>query len=118
MFFPRRNLHWSVLAFLSAFMLILALAGWMYLIPAAAAMEHADATQRLWLRDTSRLMLAAILVTLGCILVICFRVGRFFLPRPLNRRTRTQYIDAWAEAGRRMQTPPDDAETPPHDHSQ
>jgi hypothetical protein len=113
MYLPGRKLHWSVLAFLSAFLLILLLVGWMYLIPAASAMEHADATQRVWLRDTSRLLLAAILVTLGGILVICFRVGRYFLPGPTSTRTKTRYVDAWAEAGRRMEIPPEDKDDPP-----
>jgi hypothetical protein len=105
MYLPGRKLHWSVLAFLGAFILILLMVGWMYLIPAASAMQHADTTQKVYLRDTSRLLLAVVLVTLMCILIISFRVSRFFLPRPLNRRTRTQYIDAWAEAGRRLNIP-------------
>jgi hypothetical protein len=113
MYLPGRKLHWSVMAFLFSFLFILLLVGWMYLIPAAGAMEHADATQRVWLRDTSRLLLAAILVTLGGILMICFRVGQYFLPRPSNRPTQTRYVDAWEEAGRRLEVPPEDDDDPP-----
>ena len=108
MYLPGRQLHWAVLAFLSAFALILVMLGWFYLIPTAAAMQHADTTQRLWLRDTSRLLLAVILFVLISILILSFRIGRFFIPRPTDRPTRTRYIDAWSEAGKRMPTPPPD----------
>lgn len=109
---PGRKLHWSVLAFLSAFALILVMVGWFYLIPAADAMQRADATQRIWIRDTSIALMAIVLLILGGILVVSFRVGRFFQPGPTPPRTRTRYIDAWTESGKRMELPPkDDEET-------
>ncbi len=33
------------------------------------------------------------------------RPFRFFFPPPTPPRTHTRYVDAWGEAGRRMETP-------------
>jgi hypothetical protein len=112
MYLPGRKLHWSVLGFLFIFVLVLLLVGWFYLIPAARAMENADPQQRVYLRDTSKLLLAVVLILLGSVLVLCFRIGQFFLPRPPTKRVRTNYVDAWAEAGKRMQIPDEDGESP------
>ena len=43
-------------------------------------------------------------------LLIAFRIGRFFIPRPVAGRKKTEYVDAWAESGRRMGTPPEQAD--------
>jgi hypothetical protein len=120
-----RGLHWSVFAFLAGFAIILALVTWGYLIPAADAAKpmfgattvpvdrKKDLAQ---LRAVSWLLLAVVLVVLGGLLVLTFRVGWFFFPRPTVKRTQTRYVDAWAEAGRRVEAPPlDDGETPPAD---
>jgi len=38
-------------------------------------------------------------------LMMTFRIGRFFFPRPGNSaRVKTTYVDAWTEAGRRLDT--------------
>jgi hypothetical protein len=37
--------------------------------------------------------------------VLTFRFGRLFFPRATAPRTKTQYVDAWAESARRMQVP-------------
>ena len=46
-------------------------------------------------------------------LLLSFRVGRFFFPRPTPApRRRTEYVDAWVESGRRMTADGGTAEGP------
>ena len=53
-------------------------------------------------------MLIVVLFVLFAGLVLTFRLGRFLFPRqPTARAKPTEYVDAWAEAGRRMKTPGD-----------
>src|SRR5689334_929012 len=40
-------------------------------------------------------------------LILTFRIGRFFFPRKTGPRVQTKYVDAWQEAGKRMETPKD-----------
>ncbi|HYO11405.1 MAG TPA: hypothetical protein VER17_20740 [Tepidisphaeraceae bacterium] len=53
-----------------------------------------------------RLLLMVVLFVLFAGLVLTFRFGRLFFPRTPPPRTRTQYVDAWAEAAKRVQVPP------------
>ena len=46
-----------------------------------------------------------ILTCLLAILMLVLRPGRFFLPRKPEPKVRTKYVDAWAEAGQRMEVP-------------
>jgi hypothetical protein len=81
-----------------------------YLLPALDAARGADAAEKKTLAAHARLLLAVVLVILVCGIVLTFRFGRFFLPRPRGQRLRTQYPDAWAESAKRVQVPPDDAD--------
>jgi hypothetical protein len=101
----------AVATFLCLSGVLLALTLYLYLIPAAAAVEAADARGRQQLAAVSALVLTLLLVVLLALLVIIFRPGRMWLPGKSPPRTRTTYIDAWAEAGRRAAAPsPDDLE--------
>lgn len=73
----------------------------MYLLPAYHAWRQADPRQRDLLSASSALLLAVVLVVLLLLLVAAFGIRRYFFPPPQSRRTRTKYVDAWAEAGRR-----------------
>ena len=96
----------AVLAYLVAFTLLLvALLKW-YLIPALLAAEHAGPEERKKLAAGALLVLVVVLFAAWAGLVLTFRVGRFFFPRPTPPRKQTLYIDAWAESAKRMQTPP------------
>ena len=36
-------------------------------------------------------------------LLLTFRISRFFFPRPTAPRTHTKVVDAWTEAGQRLE---------------
>ena len=72
--------------------------------------QRATPQEKKQLAAFARLMLAVVLFVLFAGLLIAFRIGRFFIPRPLPGRNKTEYADAWAESGRRMATPPEQAE--------
>lgn len=76
----------------------------MYLLPAYHAWRRADPRQRDLLSASSALLLALVLVLLLLLLVAAFGVRRYFFPGPSSQRTRTRYIDAWTEAGRRARS--------------
>jgi hypothetical protein len=65
----------------------------------------ADSIARKQLAAISALVLAIILTCLLAILMLVLRPGRFFLPRKSEPKVRTKYVDAWAEAGQRMELP-------------
>ena len=105
---PRRPLPrhagqsiWAVLGFLTLFAGLIVFVSFWYLFPAMAAAQHATHSQRREMAAHALLLMAVMLVILLCGLLLTFRIGRFFFPRPTPKRTRTQYVDAWAEAGRR-----------------
>lgn len=93
--------------YLLGFAGVLAMVCWLYLFPAmraaASAIEHHDMQQKKTLAATALLMLFVVLFVLFAGLVLAFRMGRFFFPRPTPPRNKpTQYVDAWEESGRRM----------------
>ena len=100
------------IVFLVVFSLVLLAAMKLYLLPAMAALKDADPRQREHLQATAILMLCVVLFVLFAGLLLTFRPGRFFFPRaPMARAKPTEYVDAWAEAGRRATAePPDDEE--------
>ena len=100
------RIFWPMLAFLVGFaVLIYVISDW-YLLPALDAARNANTTEKKQLAAHARLVLAVVLVILVCGIMLTFRFGRFFLPRPREPRRPTQYVDAWAESAKRMQTPP------------
>jgi cytochrome b561 len=93
--------------YLAGFAGVLVLVCWRYLIPAvraaASAIERHDPRQKQELAATASLILVVVLFVLFAGLMLAFRMGRFFFPRPPTPRTKpTQYVDAWAESGRRV----------------
>jgi hypothetical protein len=98
-----------VLLFLAGFFALLLLITHQYLLPALQTAPNATPAEKRWLSAASALLLAVVLFVLGAGLVMIFRVGRFF-SRSNEARTQTKYVDAWAEAARRVQMEPDDSE--------
>lgn len=94
------------IAFLLLFLVLLLVVSHWYLLPALDAYNHADARGRRLLGLHALLLLSLLLVILVLFVVMLFRVGRYFFPGPFRPRTRTKYVDAWAEAGKRMPPPP------------
>ena len=96
----------AVVVYLLCFTVLLIVISKMYLLPAMEASRNATPQEKRQLAAFARLMLAVVLFVLFGGLLIAFRIGRFFVPRPLAGRSKTEYVDAWAESGRRMATPP------------
>jgi hypothetical protein len=103
---------WGTLAFMvGSAVLILVISRW-YLLPALEAARNAAPAERRALAAHARLLLAVVLFIVIAGVLMTFRFGRFFLPRQRDGEPRrpTQYVDAWTESARRMQTPPGDRE--------
>jgi hypothetical protein len=102
--------HWAVLIFLAAFAVGIVFLSIYYLLPALDAFLQADRTGdvrgKMAIRATSALLLSIILIILLAGLLLTFRIGRLFFPRQSPPRTKTKYVDIWAESGKRLQTPP------------
>jgi CDP-diglyceride synthetase len=88
-------------AFLLGFAVLILFIAYYYLLPAMEAARSADASGRRQLSAFSTLLLAIVLFSLLVGLAMTFRIHRFFFPRPLPKRTQTEYIDAWQESARR-----------------
>lgn len=78
-----------------------------FLIPAMIAAQDATPAQKRELAAFSRLLLAIVLFILSVGILMVFRIRRFFFPRGTPTRQKTEYIDAWAEAGKRLSKSPD-----------
>src|SRR6476660_8436350 len=102
----RGSIHWSVLAFLLTFTLLLLILFWYFLLPAADAARGATPHEKATLRAVSALLLAVVLFVLFVGLLLTLRAGRFFSRTPPAKPAKTQYVDAWAESGKRLQVPP------------
>lgn len=108
----RGAIHWAILAFLLGFSVLLVILIWYYLIPAGEAAKAASQADKAKLRAVSTLLLAVVLFILFVGLLLIFRAGRFFFPKPLAKRGKTEYVDVWAESGKRLQVPPRDGDGP------
>lgn len=98
---------WPAIAFLVAAGVLIVFVSHYYLLPAMSAATDADSAGRKSIASYSMLLLAVILVILFSGMILTFRVGRMFLPRKSEPRTRTKYVDAWAESAKRLDTPPE-----------
>jgi hypothetical protein len=96
-----------VVVFLVAFLVVVVVVSYGYLFPALTAAQGATPEERRRLAAYSTLLLCVVLFCLLMGLLLSFRFGRMFFPRASGPKVRTKYVDAWAEAGRRM-TPPED----------
>jgi len=99
---------WALILYLLAYFALLIVLLRVYLIPATRAFAGATSRERQLLSANSLLLLSVILFILIVGLILTFRVGRFFFPRPTERRVQTRYVDAWAEAGKRAEIETDD----------
>src|SRR5438552_78085 len=85
--------YWPVIIFLLAFTALLIGVFYYYLVPAMDAAQTATPSQKRTLMAFSRLVLAIVLFVLFVMLLLTFRIRRFFFPRPAAQRTKTQYVD-------------------------
>ena len=101
---------WGTLAFMAGSAILIVVISKGYLLPALDAAKNAAPAERKALAAHARLLLAVVLFILIAGILLTFRFGRFFFPRQRDGEARkpTQYVDAWAESARRMETPPAD----------
>ena len=101
-------IRWSALVFLIVFTVLLLVVASYVLVPGFEAIQDPKLTpeEKRSLQAWYRLLLFVLLFILFAGLVLTFRFGRLFFPRPTTPRTQTQYVDAWAESARRMEVPP------------
>lgn len=93
------------LAFLAGSTAIIILVFRGYLVPAYDAWRKATPQQKHLLSASSTLLLAVVLVVLLLLLIALFGVRRYFHFHQMRSRSKTEYVDAWAESAKRMKTP-------------
>jgi hypothetical protein len=107
----------SVLIFLFLFTVLLSLVSKYYIVPSIIAANQLSKTnpdelhKRHAMAANAMLVLMLMLTLLVIGLLITFRIGRLFFPRPTAPRTRTKVVDAWAEAGKRLEEKKDDEDS-------
>jgi H+/Cl- antiporter ClcA len=79
-----------------------------YLGPAYEAWRKATPQQKHLLSASSTLLLAVVLVVLLLLLIALFGVRRYFHFHQMRSRSKTEYVDAWAESAKRMNAPKED----------
>jgi len=99
---------WALIVYLLTFGVLVVIISHYYLIPAIRVAANATQREKQLLSANSLLLMAVILFILGVGLLLTFRVGRFFFPRQSEKRSQTRYIDAWAEAGKRLDAKDDE----------
>jgi hypothetical protein len=104
---PSRSI-WATLVFLLGFTLLIILVSHYFLLPAILASRDATAQEKQHIQAVATLVLTIVLFILGVGLVLTLRVKRFFLTPAPRTRTKTEYSDAWAEAGKRAKLSEDD----------
>jgi predicted histidine transporter YuiF (NhaC family) len=104
---PARSIV-AVLIYLVGFVILLVMVSHYYLVPAIEATRDATHLQRKALSAYATLVLMLVLFVLLIGLLLTFKIGRFFRPRPLQPRKPTRYVDAWEESGRRLKLPEKD----------
>jgi len=105
----------AVLSFLTLFLILVLLVSKFYIEPSMQLASHLNRNDPQQLKERHAIaahgmlvmMLLLTLLVIG--LLMTFRISRFFFPRPTAPRTRTKVIDAWAEAGKRMENSGEDA---------
>ena len=101
---------WPAVVFLFGFTVLLIAICHYFLFPALEALKQATPDDKNKLRAWSALLMSVMLFILVAGLLMTVRIGRFFFPRPDVPRVHTKHVDAWAEAGKRLEVPPQNRE--------
>ena len=96
---------WAFVSFLALFYILLALVTKVYLLRALYDFKYSDERGRKLIGLHALLMMSLLLIILGLSLILIFRIGRYFFPATRKPEPKTQYTDAWTEAGKRAKTP-------------
>jgi predicted permease len=90
------------IAFLAGSTLLLLIVCHWYLLPALAVFQTASLHDKKRLAAYSLLLLVVILFCLGVMLLLALRIGKRLFPPPSGPPSKTEYPDAWVEAGKRL----------------
>jgi hypothetical protein len=104
------RIHWAAIVFLLVFVGLALWIAYYAMQPVAQVSQHATDEEKRRIVAWFRLLLAVLLFILIAGLILTFRFGRLFLPRPTPPRAKTRYVDAWAESAKRVQVPPQEEE--------
>jgi hypothetical protein len=96
---------WAFVGFLGLFCALLVLVTKVYLLRTLTDFNGADEKGKRIIALHAMLLMSLLLVILGLSLVLIFRIGRYFFPARYKKPEKTEYTDAWAEAGKRMKPP-------------
>jgi hypothetical protein len=96
-----------MVVFLAGFAALIVLVSHYFLIPALLASRDATPQEKRHIQAFATLLLTVVLFILGVCLVLMLRVKRFFISATQSRQ-KTEYVDAWAEAGKRIRSDPND----------
>jgi hypothetical protein len=106
-----RSTLWGTAAFLVGTAALIVILSHFYLLPAMEAAKNADTSGKRQLSASAALLLCVVLFVLAVGVLLVFRVRRMFTSSGTETREKTDYIDAWKEAGRRArELPPADEE--------
>lgn len=92
----------GMIAFLLGAAVLIAVLSRFFLLPAIEAAKQADVSGKRQLSASAALLLAVVLFVVAVGLLLLFRIRRLFVPSGTEVREKTEYIDAWKEAGRRV----------------
>jgi len=101
-----RTILATVLFFVGFAILLMFVSHW-FLLPAMDVARQASRAEKQRLVAYASLLLAILLLVLFIGVLMVSRVRRFFEPRTPVPRQKTEYIDAWAEAGKRIRNDSD-----------
>jgi hypothetical protein len=104
----RAVIPWPALVFLAFFALLLVGVCYWYLLPALSASQAATQPARDRMAAEALLLLTILLIILLAGLLLTFKFHRFFFSSAKPPVQKTKYVDAWAEAGKRMEEPSGD----------
>lgn len=98
-----------MIVFLFGFTVLILVISHHFLIPALLVTRDATPQEKRHIQAVATLLLAVVLFILMVGLLLVLRVRRFFVSSPAPTRQKTEYIDAWAEAGRRARDQTDES---------
>lgn len=101
-FRPARS-YLPLIIFMAGFVFLMWFVADQFLVPGLEAAKDATPRQKRQLMAYSRLLMAIVLLVVCVSMLLLFRVRRFFFPPFPSKRQKTEYVDAWAEAGKRIQ---------------
>ncbi len=96
----------GVIGFFVLFTLLLLLVYRFYMIPWIAEAQHATKSHLRKMSAEALLLMCVLLAILFSGLLVTFRISRFFVEPSSGKRSSTKVVDAWTEAGKRLENDP------------